>query len=403
MNHPLPTRTDGTVSGDLRADLFSFQKNLTEPERQVILELRTFLDAEVRPFADDWWDRAECPRHILKRAGELGLLAYGFEETRPFANSVLFRNWMVMEFARCDPSTAVLVSVHAGLGMGSIALTGSAEQRAEWLPVLASGEQIAAFGLTEPEHGSDTARGLATTAERRGNEWVLNGAKRWIGNGTFADVVVIWARDVADDQVKGFLVRTPAEGYSATKIERKTSMRSVENADIVLTDVVVPERDRLQRAESFRDVARVLRPTRLDSAWQAAGVAIGAFDAALDYALGREQFGRPLSSFQLVQQKLADAVTNITAALAVNVAASQLFERGDLAEHQSSLTKAFAAKRMRETVALCRETAGGNGVQLDAGIARFFNDAESIYTFEGTHEMNSLIIGRALTGRSAFV
>ncbi|MGP3533257.1 acyl-CoA dehydrogenase family protein [Microbacterium sp. RD1] len=387
----------------LTADLFAFQSQLTEEEQCALVELREFLDEHVRPYADDWWDRAESPRHLLKQLGQLGIFSYGFDETRPFASSSAFRNWIGLELARCDPSTAVLVGVHVGLGMGSISLNGSDEQRAEWLPPLAAGELIAAFGLTEPEHGSDTARGLATTAELRGDEWVLNGAKRWIGNATFADVVVIWARDVADDRVKGFLVRTPAPGFTATKIERKISMRAVENADIVLTDVVVPERDRLKRAEGFRDVARVLRHTRLESAWHSAGVSMGAFEAALAYAQGRRQFGRPIAAFQLVQQKLADVATNITATLAVNIAASRLSDDGALAEHHSSLAKTFAASRLRQSVALCREVAGGNGVQLDAGIARYFGDAEAIYSFEGTHEMNSLILARALTGHAAFV
>ncbi|QJU56301.1 acyl-CoA dehydrogenase family protein (plasmid) [Herbiconiux sp. KACC 21604] len=391
------------TSHALSADLFAFQGQLTAEEQLVLVELREFLDEHVRPFADDWWERAESPRHLLRRFGELGILGYGFEETRPFASSSAFRNWIGLELARCDPSTAVLVGVHVGLGMGSIALGGSQEQRAEWLPRLASGELIAAFGLTEPDHGSDTARGLATTAERRGDEWVLNGAKRWIGNGTFADVIVIWARDLADDSVKGFLVRTPASGLTATKIDRKISMRSVENADIELVDVVVPERDRLQRASSFRDVARVLRHTRLESAWHAAGVSMGAFEAALAYAQSRTQFGRPIASFQLVQQKLADVATNITATLAIDMAASRLSDDGQLDEQHSSLAKAFAAGRLRQSVALCREIAGGNGVQLDAGVARYFGDAEAIYTFEGTHEMNSLILGRALTGIAAFI
>ncbi|MGP3535141.1 acyl-CoA dehydrogenase family protein [Microbacterium sp. RD1] len=387
----------------LEADLFGFQSELTERESEKIAEVREFLDVEVRPQADDYWERGQSPRHLLKRGGELGIFGCAFAETSQFENSATFRGWLSLEIARCDPSTAVLFGVHSGLAMGAIAATGSDEQRAEWLPLLASGQKIAAFGLTEPGHGSDTARGLETVAERRGDEWILNGAKRWIGNGTFADVVVVWARDIADGSVKGFLVRTPAVGFSATKIQRKISMRAVENADIVLDGVVVSEHDRLEHANGFRDVAGILKHTRLESAWHAVGTSMGAFDAALAYAREREQFGRPIASFQLVQQKFADISTNITTSLALCMRASALLESRRLEDHHASMTKAFSAARMRATVALCREITGGNGVQLDTGVARYFSDAEAIYTFEGTHEMNSLIVARTITGMPAFV
>jgi len=402
----------------LAADFYGFQTLLTDAEQRALREIRGFLDTEVRPFADDQWERAESPRHLVPRIAELGLYANGFPETRRFECSDLFRGWVAMEISRADPSTATFIGVHSGLAMTSIAVGGSDEQRAEWLPVLARGEQIACFGLTEPGHGSDTAKGLETTAERRTradgtDEWVLNGAKRWIGNGAFADLVVIWARDVADDQVRGFLVRTPSVGFTATKIERKQSLRAVENADIVLHDVVVPEADRLQRIDGFRDLAVVLRLTRAQVAWQALGVAVGAYECAAAYAQAREQFGRPIASFQLVQQKLADALANITACIGMCVRVSQLQDDGEQKDHHSAMAKAFVTARMRETVALCREICGGNGVQLGGqeqlgipagyGIARYFADAEAVYTFEGTYDMNSLIVGRAVTGIAAFV
>jgi glutaryl-CoA dehydrogenase len=263
--------------------------------------------------------------------------------------------------------------------MTSVDVGGSDEQRAFWLPRMASGEVIGAFGLTEPGHGSDTAKGLQTTAERQGEQWVINGAKRWIGNATFADLVIIWARDVTDGQVKGFLVETPSDGLTATKIERKQSLRAVENADIVLTDVRVPETHRLQRIGGFRDVAVVLRLTRAGVAWQALGVAVGAYEAALAYAKERVQFGK------------------------LCVRLSQLQDEGTQRDHHSAMAKAFVTARMRETVGWCREIVGGNGITLDYGVARFFADAEAVYTFEGTYDMNSLIVGRAITGFAAFV
>lgn len=398
-----PAGTDAPPADLLDADFYAFQHQLTDAEQRALTAIREFLETEVRPFADDHWERAVSPRHLVPRIAELGLYGNAFPETRQFENSAVFRGWVAMEISRADPSTATFIGVHSGLAMTSIWVGGSEEQKAEWLPKLAAGEQVAAFGLTEPGHGSDTAKGLETTAERRGDEWVLNGAKRWIGNGAFADLVVIWARDVADDQVKGFLVRTPAAGFSATKIERKQSLRGVENADIVLEDVVVPERDRLQRIDGFRDVAVVLRLTRADVAWQGLGVAVGAYEAALAYAKTREQFGRPIASFQLVQQKLADALANITASTAMCMRVSQLQDKGLQRDHHSAMAKAFVTARMRETVALCREICGGNGIQLDHGVARYFADAEAVYTFEGTYDMNSLIVGRSITGIAAFV
>jgi glutaryl-CoA dehydrogenase len=305
--------------------------------------------------------------------------------------------------ARVDANCATFVGVQSGLAMGAIDVGGSPEQRAEWLPRLASAELIGAFGLTEPYSGSDSARGLRTTARRDGDEWVLNGAKRWIGNATFADVVVVFAKDEADGQVKGFLVDTTTEGFTATKIEDKIALRSVQNADITLTDVRVPESMRLPGIRSFKDVAHVLRLTRCEVAWQAIGIAIGAYEAALAYAKERVQFGKPIAGHQLVQDLLVKSVGNITASIAVCLRASQLQDQGEQRDEHSALAKAFATARMRETVAYAREICGGNGIVLDTGVARFFADAEAIYSYEGTREMNTLIVGRAITGSAAFV
>lgn len=402
MSLTLP-RPSAEAAPPLAADFCGFQSQLTPVEQVQLARIRRFLDTEVAPFADDHWERAESPKHLWPRFAELGLFGQAFPATAAFENSAVYRGWVAMEISRADPSTATFIGVHSGLAMTAIDVGGSPAQKAEWMPKLARGELFGAFGLTEPGHGSDTARGLETTAERRGDEWVLNGAKRWIGNGAFADLVVIWARDVADDQVKGFLVRTPAAGFTGTKIERKQSLRAVENADIVLEDVVVPESDRLPGIRSFRDLAIVLRLTRADVAWQALGVAVGAYEAALAYATERRQFGKPIASFQLVQLKLATAISNITASLALCMRVSQLQDEGVQGDHHSAMAKAFVTARMRETVALCREIVGGNGIHLDHGVARYFADAEAVYTFEGTYDMNSLIVGRAVTGIAAFV
>ena len=387
----------------LEVDFYGFQEQLTDEEQRAVARIRAFLDAEVRPHADRLWEEARSPRHLIPGFAELGLFGPNWPETKQFENSAVYRAWIALEIARVDPSTATFIGVHSGLAMNSIGVGGSEKQRAEWMGPMSRGEAIGAFALTEPTSGSDTARGLQTTATRRGDEWVLNGEKRWIGNATFADVVIVWARDTADDQVKGFLVRQPTPGFTATKIERKQSLRAVENADIVLKDVVVPESDRLANIHSFKDVAIVLRLTRAEVAWQAIGVAVGAYEVALAYAKERTQFGKPIASFQLIQEKLAISLSNITASIALCMRVSAMQDEGVQKDHHSAMAKAFATARMRETVALCREILGGNGIQLDHGVARFFADAEAIYTFEGTFDMNTLIVGRAITGIQAFV
>jgi glutaryl-CoA dehydrogenase len=383
-------------------DFYGYRELLTEEESARLGELRRFLEAEVAPIADEFWERAESPRHLFRPLADLGIYGAGFPEVAEFENSALFRGWVSYERARVDSSVATMAGVHCGLAMNAVAVGGSDEQRADLLPKMARGEILGAFGLTEPLSGSDTARGLRTTARRDGDAWVLNGAKRWIGNATFADIVVIWARDVADGDVKGFIVQGGTPGFTATKIERKQSLRAVENADIVLTDVRVPESSRLERVHSFREVAKVLRKTRSDVAWQALGNGVGAYEAAVAYARSREQFGRPIGSYQLVQSKLVTALTEITASIALCTRTAQLQETDRLTDEQSAMAKATVSERMRRVVALCREVLGGNGIQLDYGVARRFADAEAIYTYEGTHDMNTLIVGRVITGIPAF-
>lgn len=388
---------------NLASDFYFVQDSLSDRENESVHDLRDYLEAEVSPIIDDYWERAEFPMQVIKPLAALG--AYGpiWEESRQFENSARFRGWAALESGRVDASVSTFIGVQSGLAMGSIGVGGSPEQRAEWLPKLATGEMIAAFGLTEPLSGSDSAGGLRTTATRHGDSWTLNGAKRWIGNATFADVVVIWARDTADGQVKGFLVTTDTPGFTATKIEHKQALRAVQNADIVLTDVEVPEERRLQLVNSFRETAQVLRLTRADVAWQAVGNSIGAYEAAVRYVMEREQFGKTLSSFQLVQDLLAKCLGNISASIALCMQTSTLLDQGRQTDAHASLAKSFATSRMRETVAWCREVIGGNGIVLDYGVARRFADAEALYSYEGTREMNSLIVGRAITGKSAFV
>jgi glutaryl-CoA dehydrogenase len=387
----------------LESDFYFFQDQLSDRENESIGQIRSFFEKEVRPIANDYWARAEMPHQLIPGIAKLGLFGAEWEESRQFENSAVYRGWVGMEMARVDASLTTFTGVQSGLAMGAFGVGGSDEQRAHWLPKLATGEIMGAFGLTEPLSGSDTARGMNTVAERRGGTWVLNGAKRWIGNATFADIVIIWARDNADDKVKGFVVRTDSPGFTATKIENKQSLRIVQNADITLTNVEVSEEDRLQKINSFRDLAVVLRLTRAGVAWQAVGNSIGAYEAAVAYSKERIQFGKPIGGYQLVQDLLARSLGNITASIAMCMQVSRLLDEGRQTDAQSALSKAFVTTHARETVALCREALGGNGIVLEYGVAKAFADAEAIYTFEGTRQMNNLIVGKAITGLSAFV
>lgn len=396
--------TDLATLEPLVADFYRSEELLSDREKDLLARLRAYLDAEVRPLVNGLWARAEFfPRSVVDGLARLGVFGLPWEETRPFENSAVFRGWVALELGRVDASAATLVGMQNGLVMGALGVAGSPGQRAEWLPRFASGEALGCFALTEPLSGSDSARGLQTVAERDGDEWMLTGSKRWIGNGTIATHAIVWAKSAEDGQVKGFIVPTTTPGWSATRIENKQALRIVQNADIVLDGVRVPEALRLQNASSFRDTAAVLRLTRAEVAWAMVGVAVGAYEGAVSYGESRLQFGRPLNSFQLIQEHYAKMLGNITASIAMCTRVSQLLDEGAQRDEHSALAKEYAGSRMRETVAWARESMGGNGIVLDNDVIRFFADAEALYSYEGTREMNTLIVGRAITGRAAFV
>jgi len=380
-------------------DFFAFEDMLSSKERDRLAEVRAFLAREVRPIAVDCWNRGEFPMDLVPKLAELDLVS----PVRRQGYSNLFAGMVHAEVTRADTSIATFLGVHDGLFAGSIEALASPEQQDAWLPDIYSLRKIGAFGLTEPLGGSDVAGGTRTTARRNGDYWILNGAKRWIGNATFSDWVVVYARDEADNQVKAFLVDTALPGFSATKIENKISLRTVQNADITLEEVVVPDFFKLANANSFRDTNKVLKVTRLAVAWQAVGQQLAAFDVARRYAVERHQFGRPLASFQLVQSQLVQILGNAVSSMGMMVRLSQLEDAGQAKDEQSALAKAFTTARMRESVAIGRSLLGGNGIVTDFEMAKIFADAEAIYSYEGTHEVNTLVAGRAVTGISAIV
>ena len=385
------------------ADFYGLEELLDGTGRDALARTREFMTKEIEPVINHYWTREEFPHDLIPAFARLGIAGTAYDGYGCPGGGPLLDGMIAMELARTDPSISTFMGVHSGLAMGSIYLCGSQEQKQRWLPEMARMEKIGAFGLTEPDVGSGVAGGLTTTARRDGAAWILDGQKKWIGNATFADYIVIWARDVEDGQVKGFVVEKETPGFSAVKMQDKIALRVVQNARITLDGVRVPEANRLQKATSFRETAKVLRLTRAGVAWQAVGCARGAYEHALAYAKERQQFGKPIGGFQLVQDLLVKMLANITASACLCARLAQLQAAGTAADEHSALAKAFCTVRMRETVGYARELLGGNGILLENQVGRFVADAEAIYSYEGTREINTLVVGRAITGLSAFV
>lgn len=376
---------------------------LNEEDRALQLKVRAFLEKEVKPLVNEYWLKAEFPFELIPKIAELNICGLTYQGYGCPGKSNVMEGMLAMEMARIDTSMSTFFGVQSGLAMGSIYLLGSEAQKQEWLPEMQKMKIIGAFGLTEPEVGSAAAGGLTTTAKRQGSKWILNGQKKWIGNATFSDVTIIWARDVDDNQVKGFLIRKGNKGFAVEKMQDKMALRIVQNGLITLTNCEVDEEDRLQNGNSFKDTAKVLRMTRAGVAWQAVGCARGAYESALAYTRTRKQFGKPIASFQLIQNHLVEMLSNLTAMQTLCFRLSQLQDQGLLTDEHASLAKVFCSLRTRDVVSRAREVMGGNGILLEYDVARFVADAEAIYSYEGTKEINSLIVGRAITGFSAFV
>ena len=387
----------------INGDFYEIHLRLTDEERAIQLKVRDFMETEIKPLVNRYWLRDEFPFEIIPKFAELNLCGVTYEGYGCPNLSFLMEGIIAMEMARVDSSIATFFGVQSGLAMGSIYMCGSDEQKNEWLPSMQKLEKIGAFGLTEPEVGSGAAGGLTTTCKKTDDGWVLNGQKKWIGNAPFSDVTIIWARDVDDNQVKGFLVRKDNPGYEVEKMKGKMSLRIVQNGLITMKNCLVPEADRMPKANSFKDTANVLRMTRAGVAWMAVGCARGAYENALYYTRKREQFGKPIASFQLIQNHLVEMLSNLTSMQTLVFRLSELQDQELLKDEHASLAKVFCTLRMRDIVSKAREVMGGNGILLEHDVARFVADAEAIYSYEGTKEINSLIVGRAITGFSAFV
>lgn len=357
---------------------------------------------EVLERIDGHWDRAEYPLDLVARAGELDLLTDGLEVPGHPVMSPLAAGLVAMEISRADGSMAAAAAVQGGLVLRALVHCASPEQKERYLEPVARGTLPGGFALTEPLHGSDSVS-LETSARPDGaGGWVLNGAKKWIGNGAAGGITIVWARDTEDGQVKGFVVEQSTPGYEAEVITGKGALRAIHQAEITLTDVRVGDDARLPGVATFKDAARVLVATRVNVGWSALGHATAMFEAALAYARQREQFGKPLGAHQMVQERLAQMLDEVTAMQTRCVAVARLQAAGRLRDEQASLLKYACTRGARRVAQIARDMLGGNGILLEHRVMRHFADVEALHTYEGTESVQALILGRDLTGMSAF-
>ena len=385
----------------LATDYFFVREQFSDEQWDHFLRTRRFVDDEVLPVINEYWERAELPWPLMRRLVDLDLYGEDIQGHGCPGMSPLARGLVNMELHRGDGSLGTFLGVQSGLAMKSIDLLGSEEQKERWLPAMARLEEIGAFALTEPDHGSDSVA-LETRARRDGDTWVLDGAKRWIGNGSIADVVVVFARSDQDGQVKAFLVEKETPGFEAVTLGGKGAARAIWQAAITLDGVRVPEASRLPGAETFKDAGRVLVTTRSVCAWGALGHAVAAYDAALTYSKQRTQFGKPLAGFQIVQERLVRMLAAVTSMQLYCMQLARLEAEGRLSDTIAGLAKFHNTRTAREVIALARDMLGGNGVLLENHVIRHMGDIEVVHTYEGTETMQALIVGRDITGLGAF-
>jgi len=382
-------------------DYFLMKDQLTEDELGLLYKVRRFAEAEVLPVVNRYWERDEFPFELVPRFAELNIVGDTMAGYGTTPMSAVGSGLVSYELSRVDGSIATFFGVHVGLAMQSIYLLGSEEQKQRWLPPMARLEKIGAFALTEPEHGSDSVA-LGATAERDGGGWVLNGRKRWIGNAVWCDVIVVFARDTRDGRVKAFVVEKDNPGYAASKITGKVSLKMVQNADITLTNCRVSDEARLPNCDSFAGAALVLKGTRNTVSWASAGHGVAAYDIALNYAQRRTQFGRPIAGNQLIQSMLVEMLGEVTAMQLYCIRLGRLIDDGKMSDTMASLAKYVCTVKARHVCRMARDILGGNGILLDFHVMRHMCDMEALLTYEGTAQIQTLLVGRDITGQSAF-
>ncbi|XP_057497312.1 acyl-coenzyme A oxidase 4, peroxisomal isoform X2 [Actinidia eriantha] len=401
VSDAFPQATPASVFPPCTSDYYHFDDLLTPEEQALRMKVRECMEKEIAPIMAKYWEKAEFPFHVVPKLGALGIVGgtikgYGCPGLSITANAIA-----TAEVARVDASCSTFILVHSSLGMLTISIGGSEAQKCKYLPSLAQLKTVACWGLTEPGYGSD-ASSLETIATKVAGGWILDGQKRWIGNSTFADVLIIFARNTTTNQINAFIVKKDAPGLQVTKIENKIGLRIVQNGDILLKKVFVPDEDKLPGINSFKDTNKVLAASRLVVAWQPIGISMGVFDICHRYLKERKQFGAPLAAFQITQQKLVQMMGNIQAMILVGWRLCKLYENGKMTAGRVSLGKAWITSKARETVSLGRELLGGNGILTDFLVAKAFCDLEPIHTYEGTYEINGLVAGREITGISSF-
>lgn len=362
--------------------------------------VRRFVDEQVLPVIDRHFEDGTFPSELIPAMAQLGLFGANLPEEYGCANlSNVAYGLIMQELERGDSGLRSFVSVQGALVMYPIYAFGSAEQKSHWLPLLARGEKIGCFGLTEPDHGSDPG-GMETRAERTGKGWVLNGTKRWITNGTIADVAIVWAK--TEDTVRGFIVETDRPGFEAPEIKKKLSLRASVTSDLIMEDVLVPDENILPGTGGLKSPLMCLNQARYGIAWGAVGAAMACYEWAVDYTKGRTQFGAPIAAFQLVQEKLAHILTEITKAQLVAWRLGRLKDEAKLHFAQTSMAKRNNVWIALETARLARDLMGANGITLEYPVFRHMCNLESVYTYEGTHHIHTLILGEHITGFPAY-
>lgn len=396
-----PQATPASVFPRCVSDYYQFDDLLNAEERAVRMRVRGVMEKEIAPIMAEHWEKAEFPFQIIPKLGAMLIAGGTIKGYGCPGLSITGSALATAEVARVDASCSTFILVHSSLAMLTIALCGSEEQKKKYLPSLAQLKTVACWALTEPDYGSD-ASALKTTATKVAGGWILEGQKRWIGNSTFADLLVIFARNTATDQINGYIVKKDSPGLTVTKIENKIGLRIVQNGDIVLKKVFVPDDDRLPGVNSFQDTNKVLAVSRVMVAWQPIGISMGVYDMCHRYLKERRQFGAPLAAFQINQQKLVQMLGNVQGMFLVGWRLCKLYESGKMTPGQASLGKSWITVKARETVALGRELLGGNGILADFLVAKAFCDLEPIYTYEGTYDINTLVTAREVTGIASF-